>query len=325
MNGKWIRFAVTAALAVALLTSSAYAKVATPDRETYIQVTAEHGAALYRKPDRAAETLATVAHGTVLRLYAYDENWALIETELGEHGYLRRNDVAEASLSVRPSGVVFPKKAMYARTDSRAKLYAEASQSADVKETAAAGERVRIWAYTDCWAAAEIASGRKGYMLLEDLSVISDEDSAYDSGDQTVQTWKKRYVSSASAKLYADASESAKTLATLTYGTKIEAGEVSGLWQWVRYDGKIGFMRANVLMERSPASNSEKDVVQAEFYAQTTKKATVYASAKTSGKKLGSLSKGVRVKVKAYNNRFAYITVGSHGGFVELKSLKIVV
>ena len=58
--------------------------------------------------------------------------------------------------------------------------------------------------------------------------------------------------------------------------------------------------------------------------AQTTRRTAVYASASEKASVKGTLKKGQRLTVYAYNSAFAYVGLGRNRGFVPLKNLKIV-
>jgi len=93
----------------------------------------------------------------------------------------------------------------------------------------------------------------------------------------------------------------------------------------VRSGSLKGFVRLSSLTKKSPTAKSAKDVIYAEFNAQAKKKAPVYKSASSSSRVIGSLKSGQRMKVHAYNNAYAYISVGNNYGFVPIKYLRIVV
>ena len=132
------------------------------------------------------------------------------------------------------------------------------------------------------------------------------------------------YVSAASAKMYRSNSESSRRLRTLPYGTRVRLSAYNAEWAYVRVGSTKGFIRRSLLTERSPVAKSEKDVIQAEFYAQTTRRTAVYASASEKASDKGTLKKGQRLTVYAYNSAFAYVGLGKNRGFVPLKNLTIV-
>lgn len=63
-------------------------------------------------------------------------------------------------------------------------------------------------------------------------------------------------------------------------------------------------------------------IVFCDIDARTTAAVKVYQSYSTSSAQIGSLKANAKVTVTAYNKNWAYITVGSRKGFVQLKYLK---
>lgn len=64
------------------------------------------------------------------------------------------------------------------------------------------------------------------------------------------------------------------------------------------------------------------EIVFCDIEARTTAAVKVYQSYSTSSAQIGSLKADAKVTVTAYNKNWAYITVGSRKGFVQLKYLK---
>ena len=285
-------------------------------------------AALYDGASAGSEKLLSIREGAVVKVYAVRDGWAAVYAE-GRTGFM---PLSVFSIYLPAGSVVRAlSEACYARADAALELYALALEGAAKRGRISKGEIVQVCAYTEDWAAVTTQSGLAGFVKKAKLTPAAATPAptasptpAPTSDVVTVNGEKYVYVSAASAKMYRSNSESSRRLQTLPYGTRVRLSAYNAEWAYVRAGSTKGFIRRGLLTERSPVAKSEKDVIRAEFYAQTTRKTAVYASASEKASVKGTLKKGQRLTVYAYNSAFAYVGLGKNRGFVPLKNLKIV-
>ena len=286
-------------------------------------------AALYAGASAGAEKLLSIREGAVVKVYAVRDGWAAVCAE-GRTGFMPLS--AFSIYLPAGSAVRALPEASYARADAAAELYALALEGAAKRGKISKGEIVQVCAYTEDWAAVTTQGGLAGFVKKAKLTPVAAATPAPTASPTpapasdvvTVNGEKYVYVSAASAKMYRSNSESSRRLRTLPYGTRVRLSAYNAEWAYVRVGSTKGFIRRSLLTERSPVAKSEKDVIQAEFYAQTTRRTAVYASASEKASVKGTLKKGQRLTVYAYNSAFAYVGLGRNRGFVPLKNLKIV-
>ena len=153
--------------------------------------------------------------------------------------------------------------------------------------------------------------GKTGYASVSDLKAVSEIATPATVTEAT--------------RVYASASKAAKSV-KVKKGQQVNLLDVKGNWACIERGGYLGFILADKLdtsvqnEETVPETTSpaDDDVITCNFRASVVaKKLTVYASASTKAKKLGSMEKGTVVTVLAYNDTWAYIDLEGHRGHVK--------
>ncbi|MDL2206301.1 SH3 domain-containing protein [Eubacteriales bacterium OttesenSCG-928-N13] len=127
-------------------------------------------------------------------------------------------------------------------------------------------------------------------------------------------------IDAKTVKMRAGAKSSSKLLYTLKKGTELTViGTKKGIAK-VSYKGKTGYIKASALAKKTSVVQAQP-VVQAKpavkaVTAVTTKKAVLYKSAKTSSKKLKTISKGTKVSVISTNGNWKKVTVSGKTGYM---------
>lgn len=324
--------------------------IVTPEGEMYARVINAQGAAVYVQASKDAGTVRVLEQGSFVRVLAYNSQWVNVMTYEQQMGYVLLTDLkvvdrAEVVITPSPSPtpaptvqVITPEKDMYARATGDAKAYKMADPSSAVVTDLPKGTVVKVLAYTREWVQVQTTAGHTGFVQIGKLTVISAEEALSTptpsptpaptpSGGKVVRLTGRNYVyvAPASSKVFRSYDRNSGVLTTLPYGTQVQIGAYNDDWAYVRYGKTIGYMLRSELTKTSPVSRSASHVIQAEFFAQASQSAKVYSRASTGGSVIGRLSKGMRVNVHAYNNAFAYISVGNNYGFVQIKYLRIVV
>ncbi len=220
------------------------------------------------------------------------------------------------------------------------------SQSLALKQ----GTQVYILATSGDWAMIE-KDGNVGYTFLSCLQsagsgssesdsdpFLPDGDSSNNTGDLagsgstttnngsvTIET-VEAVVKSATLPVYASASTSSKKLGTLKAGQAVTVHAYTADWAYISLSGKYGFCALKGLQKKSGDAAEETpenpfDPGTAVPATVTASSVTVYQSASSSAKKLGTLKKGAEVKLLKVSGSWAYIELNGNYGYCAASAL----
>lgn len=220
------------------------------------------------------------------------------------------------------------------------------SQSLALKQ----GTSVYILATSGDWAMIE-KDGNVGYTFLSCLKsagsgssetesdpFLPDGDSSNNTGDLagsgsgasgngsvTIET-VEAVVKSATLPVYASASTSAKKLGTLKAGQAVTVHAYTADWAYISLSGKYGFCALKGLQKKTGGAAEETpenpfDPGTAVPATVTASSVTVYQSASSSAKKLGTLKKGAEVKLLKVSGNWAYIELNGNYGYCAASAL----
>ena len=220
------------------------------------------------------------------------------------------------------------------------------SQSLALKQ----GTSVYILATSGDWAMIE-KGGNVGYTFLSCLQsagsgssetesdpFLPDGDSSNNTGDLagsgsgasgngsvTIET-VEAVVKSATLPVYASASTSAKKLGTLKAGQAVTVHAYTADWAYISLSGKYGFCALKGLQKKTGGAAEETpenpfDPGTAVPATVTASSVTVYQSASSSAKKLGTLKKGAEVKLLKVSGNWAYIELNGNYGYCAASAL----
>ena len=220
------------------------------------------------------------------------------------------------------------------------------SQSLALKQ----GTSVYILATSGDWAMIE-KDGNVGYTFLSCLKsagsgssetesdpFLPDGDSSNNTGDLagsgsgasgngsvTIET-VEAVVKSATLPVYASASTSAKKLGTLKAGQAVTVHAYTADWAYISLSGKYGFCALKGLQKKTGGAAEETpenpfDPGTAVPATVTASSVTVYQSASSSAKKLGTLKKGAEVKLLKVSGNWAYIELNGNYGYCAANAL----
>ena len=220
------------------------------------------------------------------------------------------------------------------------------SQSLALKQ----GTSVYILATSGDWAMIE-KDGNVGYTFLSCLQsagsgssetesdpFLPDGDSSNNTGDLagsgsgasgngsvTIET-VEAVVKSATLPVYASASTSSKKLGTLKAGQAVTVHAYTADWAYISLSGKYGFCALKGLQKKTGGAAEETpenpfDPGTAVPATVTASSVTVYQSASSSAKKLGTLKKGAEVKLLKVSGNWAYIELNGNYGYCAANAL----
>ena len=111
------------------------------------------------------------------------------------------------------------------------------------------------------------------------------------------------------------ASTSAKKVATLGQGTRVEILSTSGSWSKISYRGHTGYAYSKYLSKSTTSGSSSSSRIR----AYTTTSASVYSSGTSSSTKLGTVAKGTMVYVVGKSGNYYKVqnSSGSATGYIS--------
>lgn len=288
------------------------------------------GVKVYEKPDSKSKSLS-VEKGMEVTVLATDDSWALIEKDgYGLYMYkgyltLSETDATPApGLSVAP-GPDLGNEIPAIVTVGALPVYKSASESSQQLTSLKFGTDVTVVVFNPTWAYI-YKDGVYGYCATSGLTKASAAPAATPEPTSPLSSSEASIpcmVSVDSAKAYASASTSAKVLATLDLGTKVNVLEYNATWAKVERGGVTGYMKTASLtkVETTPqptATPAASDAIPCVVSASSVK---VYKKASTSSGVMTTLKKGTEVNVLRYNSSWAEIEKNGYVGYCNVKAL----
>ena len=292
-------------------------------------------AELYEHADADATVLTLIPAGATVDVYAVQDGWAAVSSG-GRSGFLRAEALVAESGGDAGEAVAAADD-QYARVTEDAGLYVNADAAVKPRATLARDSYVRLLAYNRSWAYVRTASGEQGYVKRECLSAAqgvpaaADSAGTIDGGSVTLLKEIKTMAVQASAlRLYRTYSTDSEVLATLAEGDEVQVGAFNSKWACVRFNGVTGFVLAGGLRETEPADGEAAvdggavKKVSGERYAVVAREgATLYATWRQDAEALAQLSPGDRVRVGAYNAKWACVRFDGVLGYMLIGDLEI--
>ena len=299
--------------------------------------TLAEGTPVLQLPVSGAKVLETVGGAGAVRVYAWTDAWAMVETPGGQTGFAAisalsfaapettpepalvtesTEEIAPAADSAQdidggPIHKVKGRKYMYVSAG-LARVYERWSESSATLITLYHGERVRVGAYNTRWACVK-AEGVTGFVRADALSV--GKPAAIEGGSIT-RAGADAYALPArdGVTVYASYSADSEKVGALHQGQQVQVEAYNAAWAMVRAGEIAGFVRIEDL--------APSDGVQAvqPYEARVTANVKVYAAVR--GKVVGQLAKGASVRVTAVKGDYACIEYNGGRGFVKKKFLK---
>ena len=288
-------------------------------------------AGLYVNADDTVSPRSALEAGDYVQLLAYNRAWAYIRTEDGLTGYVKLSALsavtpeasaepeAEAAGNItRVEGKVY----RYVRADDLP-MFAEPASDSPVLATLAAGEEVRLGAYSEEWACVR-ANGQTGFVLLSGLTDQAPQAEAeIDGGEVTVVKGEQfATVVLDGAALYPGWDDTQAPITHLKQNDRVQLGAYNQRWACVRVDGVTGFMPIEALeLSASDAPAPDDGINYLECEAEATVRLEVFANADLTGDVLAEPNKGARLHVYAFNGAVAYVEYNGARGYVALRYL----
>lgn len=301
----------------------------------------KQAANLYATRSESGQILESLQAGSYVKVIAYNDTWALAASPAGYQGYIKLSVLkavkGEPAATPTPApsieGGAVKKvsgtKYVYAKNDGLT-VYSGCSTSSGVLTTLSRGTKMQVGAYNSLWACVRV-SGKIGFVRVSGVSTTkpaNESANAVEGGAfKKVSGKKYAYAKADGISMYESYSTGSDQIATLSKGDKVQVGAYNSAWACVRIEGVTGFIKRDKLTTTKPStvsggSASNGEVVYEELDAVTTAKLSLYQKASISSKKLGTVLKGTKVRVYAYNRECAYVKVNGKYGFLALAGLK---
>ena len=134
-------------------------------------------------------------------------------------------------------------------------------------------------------------------------------------------------VASATLPVYASASTSSRKLGSLKLGQEVTVYAYNADWAYIGLNGKYGFCALKGLQKKTggateaPAEENPFDPGTAVPATVTASSVTVYQSASSSAKKLGTLKQGAEVNLLKVSGSWAYIELNGNYGYCAASAI----
>lgn len=299
-------------------------------------------------PIQGASELSSVVAGEAVRVYAWTDAWAMIETDAGLQGFVALDALslaageAEADEPVEAETVadevVAAPDNLYGQLRQDAVMYAANDTESEALGTLYQGSVVKLIAYDSTWACVQTQDMKRGYIDVKNVEALdieqlraaeqaaSQSDEAQRSGDVVRLDSAVDYVvASESASVYAGWSEDSGIIAVLNEGDRVQVGAYNESWACVRRGSRTGYMKLEDLaVANEPVAQDDGggDVFYGDVEAAAKSALQLRTAADGGSDVLGEIPKGATVRVRAWNDRFAYVEYGDLKGFVNRDELK---
>ncbi len=297
---------------------------------------------LQQLPAGTARALAQLASGDKLTATACSRQWAAVTSAEGVSGFVQMNAL-ELLEEKDDGGKLTALKNRTGKLIEDAPLY-ESLDADNVLATLREGLRVKVLAKNRLWAKVS-TGGKKGYVSLESLKLeAAGKANAIEGGKLTKLKGSKRrtvYVKTATLTMYKMSAAGAKKVTRLKKGQKLLMTAYNKKWAYVTTGKHSGYVLRSGLTAKAPGKQSssagkskksdKKDEKKTPFgmtLVEGTKYGTVsvdlaviYRSMNTKSEQLEWAEKGQRVRIGAFNNKWALVRFKGTSGFMQLSDM----
>lgn len=281
---------------------------------------------LYESADEAARVQTTLPAGATVQVYAVQGDWAAVGS--GElHGFLRAESLASFALAGASAAQV--KNETIARVGESVEVLQLPVLTASALTRLNAGAAVRLNAYTDAWALITTASGVEGFIPRSALTLQAAADAAEE--DEITVADDLYGLLTEKTGLYVNADDSIDPAQALDKDSYVQILAYNSAWAYVRTrDDATGYVKLSSLSpvrqprEEAQASvdGGEITVVRGAQYLYVTADAlSLFESYSTDSPVLMTLKQGEKVRLGAYNGKWACVRADGQTGFALLSGL----
>ena len=278
---------------------------------------------LYESADDTGAARTTLPAGASTTVYAVRGEWAAISS--GKlHGFIHTDALTSFALTGVTAAQV--QGETYARVSGGpAEMLQLPVKTALVIETLPAGTQVRLNAYSDKWALITTAADVEGFIPRNALTLQGSE-AAADAGDVITAQDNLYGLLTEQASLYVNTDDSVSPLLTLEKDARVRILAYNDTWAQVRTaDGATGFVKLTSLSavqqvnapERAEIEGGDIIVLKNKPYRYVSVDAlSLFKSYSTDADILTTLKAGEKVRLGAYNDKWACVRARGITGYV---------
>lgn len=260
---------------------------------------------LYQAPDTSSKQLTTLKANTQARVLSTTGSWSQIEAS-GQTGYVPSKYLASAK-SVFGSGSYTLAYVIPPSGSDTVTLYLGQSTTSTQLGSYRAGTQAKVYATTGGWSYIEIGT-QAGFMQAQYLST-NNTGTSYTA--YVVLPYGRDYLT-----LYATASTSAAHVGNYIAGTQVRVIYQAGEWSYVEANGLYGFFQSQYLSATQGGGGTGL------YYAYVqpppyTNAVTLYETASTSAKQLGSYTANTMVSVLQQLGTWSYVNANGKLGYMQ--------
>ena len=285
---------------------------------------------LLSAPDADAAATATVAAGAVVDVYGVQGEWMAVGSG-GKYGFVR-SDALE-SFSLAGADVVRAEGKVYGKLSEGSKVLQLPVNGAKVIETIGEANAVQVYAWTDAWAMVQTPGGSVGFAAMSALNLSGLESVSAEQVPRANPEQLVELKGGAKAKLNQDATlyESPDALSVpvgkLSQGDAVEVDAYSGVWARVKArDGQQGWVATDRLEAGANADiegGAIHKVKGRKYMYVNAGLAHVYEKWSETSDILTTLLHGERLRIGAYNEKWACVKANGVTGFVRMDALSV--
>lgn len=290
----------------------------------------DEGTQVLQLPVSGAKVLETIGGAGAVRVLAWTDAWAMVETPGGQTGFapmtaLKLSEAETSPAAGEKGSTSFVDAAAGEKALLRqdATLYENPDGLSVPLETLKQGDAVEVLSRSSAWARVRTKDGQEGYLSLDAVDAVQSQ--GVDGGAiHKVKGRKYMYVKSGLVHVYESWSESSARLTTLFYGERVRVGAYNSKWACVKADGVKGFVLLDALSADKPAAIEGGEITRAkaDTYATASRDGVaVYAACSADAARVGELAQGQQVQVGAYNAAWAMVRAGNIAGFARIEDI----
>ena len=263
-----------------------------------------------------AKKLGYLSKNTAFTVLAENGASAYIDYK-GNRGFVRTSDYA----LTQQGGVTSGTATVAVKT---MKVYQSASTSSKVLGTYDKGRTFTLVSTSGDWA--KLQNGKYyGYARISELTLSAANPTPTPTptakpGVEIPETMSVRAFVHTPSKVYKTPSKSETSYVTLETGTDVTVLGVSGDWALIERNSARGYIDVDALTKVSDAILEKTMSVSAQANVSSL---PVYKYASANSQYLGSVSKGTKLTVLAYNKSWALVERNGNTGYCAYGSLKI--
>lgn len=290
---------------------------------------------LYETPETGANRILTIHAGETIQIYAVKNEWVAVAYG-NTAGYVLAENI---SLCVPVGETMRREDNLYARVNvSNGTLRSLPLEGANNIANLNRETIVRVYMYTENWAAVATVDGKRGYMRLNSLQRMNEtvpEPTTTPTpvptpeADQVYTISGERYarVIESSTMLYSGIGADSKALLTLSKGESVRVYAYNRAWVASQtMSGTTGYIPIHALQllpeEEQQIEGGDVQAVKGTVYRYVSSaSAKIYSSYSTNSNVLGTFAYGTRMQIGAYNAAWAFVKVNGKYGFVSVHAL----